>query len=402
MTASEQDSHTFPFQELGIAEHLCRALDSQGIGEPMGAQREAIPALLAGEDLCIESHTGSGKTLAYLLPLMTKIDSSRLETQVLIVAPTHELVLQIHKVCHELAQKSNSGLRVLLLLGGTSIDRQLDKLKKKPHIVVGSLGRVLELMDRKKLKVKGIKSLVLDEADGLFSGDKLEQTHELIKAMPDERQLVFVSATTQQKTASQIKIHSPAIVTVGQAEAEDASASPRKATISPLIEHCYIELEQRDKPEVLRKILHASKADRIIVFVHKSEMAEELTERLEFHNISVSNLHGARHKLDRAKAMEDFRNSKSKVLITSDVAARGIDIAGVTHVVNYDPPASSLDYTHRAGRVGRAGLAGTAISLISENEMRMVKRYRRELGIEVTEVYLREGAILPVAQAKEE
>ena len=359
------------FSDLGIAPALESALAADGITEPTAIQVEAIPALLAGKNAYISSETGTGKTLAYLLPLFAQIDPGQRTLQVIIVVPTHELAMQIFAVGRDLAQQAGLHIRVQALIGGVSTKRQLEKLKSKPHIIVGTPGRISELIKIRKIKPHTVKSIIVDEVDRLLVGESLTEIRGIIKATLRERRLVFVSATQRAETSQEAAVLAPDLVQI-RAGADQVNAA---------IEHFYIECEERDKPEVLRKLLRALRPERAIVFMHRNANAEVLAAKLAYHQIAVVDLHGAHDNARRKKAIDDFRQADAKVLIASDIAARGLDIRGVSHVFNFDIPTQSKDYLHRVGRTSRAGSAGCAVSLMTAQELRLVKRYRSELDI---------------------
>lgn len=372
------------FEELKVAPALIAALARQKIAVPTAIQAAALPLLAEGKDAYLRAETGTGKTLAYLLPLFARIVVEEAATQVVVLAPTHELAIQIHRACCDLATAAGLALRSVLLIGGTPLDRQVEKLKKKPHVVVGTPGRVVDLLRAGKLKVHLVKCLVLDEADRLLAAEGLPLIDAIVRALPRRRQTLFVSATeTPEASATAAKI-APDHVVVATAA----------APISAAIEHLYLVCEARDKPDLLRKLLHALEPERAIVFVHRNETAEEVAAKLEYHHIAVADLHGAFDKLDRKEAMDDFRRGKVRVLLASDVAARGLDIAGVSHVFNLDVPTLSKAYLHRVGRTARAGATGTAITLLGQTELRLIDRFARELGIELQAVRLREGRVV--------
>ena len=359
------------FSDLGIAPALESALAADGITEPTAIQVEAIPALLAGKNAYISSETGTGKTLAYLLPLFAQIDPGQRTLQVIIVVPTHELAMQIFAVGRDLAQQAGLHIRVQALIGGVSTKRQLEKLKSKPHIIVGTPGRISELIKIRKIKPHTVKSIIVDEVDRLLVGESLTEIRGIIKATLRERRLVFVSATQRAETSQEAAVLAPDLVQI-RAGTDQVNAA---------IEHFYIECEERDKPEVLRKLLRALRPERAIVFMHRNANAEVLAAKLAHHQIAVVDLHGAHDNARRKKAIDDFRQADAKVLIASDIAARGLDIRGVSHVFNFDIPTQSKDYLHRVGRTSRAGSAGCAVSLMTAQELRLVKRYRSELDI---------------------
>jgi len=374
------------FSELGILPALIAALERQGIVEPMPIQVEALPALMAGKDAYLTSETGTGKTLAYLLPLLSRIDTALAATQVVVVVPTHELAIQIQRQVCDLVQDAGLPVRTLLLIGGTLMQRQLDKLKKKPQIIVGSPGRIFELIDMGKLKMQAVRSLVIDEADRLLVGNSLDPIRKIISAAPARRQMIFVSATEQPECAKELAVLAPGLTTLRAG----------LGAVNQNIDHTFIVCERRDKPDVLRKLLHALKPKRAIVFVHRNESAELIAAKLAHHKVAAADLHGAVDKSERKKAMDDFRGDRVTVLIASDVAARGLDIRGVTHIFNFDIPTESKAYLHRVGRTARAGVKGHAVSLMTDEEVRLVRRYRSELGIEMTQVRLREGVVMSV------
>jgi len=377
------------FSDLGVSLHFSDALFKQSISEPTPIQIAAIPVLLEGkQDAYLQAETGTGKTLAYLLPLYTKIDPLAATAQVIVVAPTHELAIQIQRQCTDLSQLSGIPIRVLLLIGGTSRDRQLDKLKKKPHVIIGSPGRIKELIDDGKIRAHTVTAVVIDEADRLLASEGLSDIRRIIKATSHERKLIFVSATEHSDSAEAVTSLSPDITRI------KSGAAP----VNDKIEHLYLMCDERDKPELVRKLIHALRPERAMIFVHRNDTVQILADKLSHHKMRVADIHGAYKKEDRKKAMDDIRSGKVDVLIASDVAARGLDIKGVTHVFNLDVPTESGAYLHRVGRTGRAGEKGVAISLVSGPQERAVERFRKELGIVMTEVYLREGQVRVVGE----
>ena len=374
------------FAEFGLGDALVRALDKEGIVQPMPIQTVALSALLAGESAYVSAETGTGKTLAYLLPIFAQTDASVANAQAIVLAPTHELASQIHQQALRLAQNSGLPIRSLLLIGGTNTKRQIEKLKKKPQLIVGSVGRVLELIRSKKLKVPAVKVVVIDEADRMLFGDSLAKVHDFIKTLPVRPQLIFVSATEQSGSLAEVQKLVPDYVklTVGANR------------VNPQIQHLFFVVEAREKADLLRRLIRAIDPERALVFVHRNKDAELVKAKMEHYRIPVGDLNGTRDKLERKRAMDEIRSGKMQVLIASDVAARGLDIKGVTHIFNYDAPSSCKDYLHRVGRTGRAGQEGYAISLMTPQETRLADRYETELGIELTEAFIREGQIFAV------
>lgn len=376
------------FADLGISEPLVRALEKEGISQPMPVQNIAIPSLLIGTDAYVSAETGTGKTLAYLLPIFGKIDPSVPNTQAIVLAPTHELASQIHQQALRLAQNSGLSIKSLLLIGGASTKRQVEKLKKKPQLVVGSAGRILELIRTKKLKVPRVGTVVVDEADRMLCGESARTVQDVLQTLPVKPQLIFVSATVQQESLSLANDWVP--------DLEHLSAAANQ--INNSIQHLYFTIEERSKADLLRKLIRAIDPERALVFVHRNKDAELVASKMEHYGIPAANLHGAHGKLARKKALDDIRSGKVSILIASDIAARGLDIRGVTHIFNYDAPSSSKDYLHRAGRTGRAGEEGFALSLMTQQETRLAARYESELSIEMIEAFIREGEIYAVEE----
>ena len=399
------------FTDLQLPPDLIAALSKQQISEPTPIQSAALPVLLAGKDAYLKAETGTGKTLAYLLPLMARIDLAQVATQVVIVAPTHELSIQIHRQSCDLAQNAGRAIRSVLLIGGTATARQIEKLKSKPHVVVGSPGRIVELIERGKLKTTHLRAIVVDEADRLLQDENLKWIQKIVGLAPPARQLIFASATIEAQTREVLATLSPEAVTL----------SPSTAAVNENIQHLYLICEERDKPDVLRKLLHAFDVPRSIVFVHRNEVAERVAAKLAHHKLAVADLSAGLDKLDRKHAMDGIRSGAINIMIASDLAARGLNITAVTHVFNLDVPTTSQAYLHRVGRTGRvpagdslasphwgfprsplgrrsvAGAQGTAISLLTEIEARLVRRYEQELGIIMQCVKVRDGHISPAS-----
>lgn len=373
------------FADLGMPAHLVAVLTKLGIDTPTPIQHLAIPVLMTGESASLRAETGTGKTLAFLLPILAALEPGRAETQAVIVAPTHELAIQIHRQCTDLAQHGRLPVRALLLIGGTPIARQLDKLKSKPHIAVGSPGRIREHMDAGKLKTQAVRTFVVDEADRLLAGEELGVVRAIVRRLRAERQLVFVSATEAPECARAMAELAPGI----------RSLHAGVQAVSEHIRHLYTVCEERDKPDVLRSLLHATTPTRALVFAHQNETAERVAGKLRYHRFGVVELHAGLDKQSRKQSMDDFRAGTAQVLVASDVAARGLDIAGVTHVFNLDAPSTSMAYLHRVGRCGRAGARGEAVTLMTERDTRLVGRFERELGITMEQVRTREGRLMP-------
>jgi ATP-dependent RNA helicase DeaD len=371
------------FTDLLLPTDLIAGLAKQQISDPTPIQSAAIPLLMAGKDVYLNAETGTGKTLAYLLPLFARMDHALAATQVVVVAPTHELAIQIHRQSCDLAQNAGRAIRSVLLIGGTATARQIEKLKGKPQVVVGSPGRIVELIERGKLKMQHIRGIVVDEADRLLHEESLTWIQKIVRQAPAARQLIFASATIEPQTRDVMAALSPEAVVL----------RPGAEAVNENIQHLYLICEERDKPEVLRKLLHAFDVPRAIVFVHRNDVAERVAAKLAHHKLAVADLNAELDKMERKRAMDGIRSDTVRIVIASDLAARGLNIPGVTHVFNLDVPTMSNAYLHRVGRTGRAGAQGMAISLLTEIEARLVRRYEQELGIVMQCVRVRDGHV---------
>ncbi|WP_308780584.1 DEAD/DEAH box helicase [uncultured Clostridium sp.] len=371
------------FKNLKINENLIKGLNIIGIEEPTEIQKEVIPVALDGENLIGQSETGTGKTLAYLLPTLEKIDISKKEMQCIILAPTHELAIQINNTINELKQVASLDITSTALIGSANIKRQIESLKAKPHIIVGSAGRILELIGKKKVSAHTIKTIIIDEVDKLLDKNNLSVVKNIIKATQKQTQVMMFSATLNNKTLDIAKTLKENIKVI----------SVKNNKVNENINHNYIKTDSRRKIETLRKLINATKAERILVFNNDIYTTNTTIENLTASNIKVAAIGGNNKMEERKKALEDFRKGKIQVLIASDVAARGLDIKGVTHVINIDIPEDSNDYLHRAGRVGRAGEIGEVFSIVSDREEKIIKIHEKNFKINITEKQLYKGNI---------
>jgi superfamily II DNA/RNA helicase len=349
---------------------LQEAWNKSGFQEPTAIQREAIPLITDGKDVIAESPTGTGKTLAYLLPLLDKIDTDHQSLQALVLASSQELVMQIFQEFQKWSE--GSGIRGTSIIGGANLKRQLEKLKKRPHVIFASPGRLLELIKQKKVKMHEVKLLVLDEADQLLTSEHLGSVQSIVKSTMSDRQVVLFSATLNpatEKTARELT-GAPEIVKV----AKDEAAS------SGEVEHIYFSCERREKIKLLEKVARME-GSKTLAFINDISELQVMKEKFDYKALSAGVLHSEMRKLERQAVLKDFRDGKIKMLIATDVAARGLDIQGITHVVQIDLPKDITQYIHRAGRTGRMGANGTVISLVTDREERELKQFCRELNV---------------------
>jgi len=373
------------FDQFGLDEALVAALKQEGILEPTAIQEQTIPFILENRDVVGQSETGTGKTLAFLLPIFQKIDTQKRETQAMILTPTHELAIQIQREIENLTKDSGLAVTSTAIIGNVNITRQIEKLKEKQHIIVGSSGRILELIQKKKITSQTIKTIVLDEADRLLDENNSQSVKAVIKTTLSRTQLLLFSATlpsvTLQRASELLK--NPEVIRVTD-----------KVMIAPTITHMYFSAEQRDKIEVLRKLVRMVIPPRALIFINKSEEIEKMVEKLKFHGLEAEGIYGGASKINRRKAMDEFKSGKISLLVASDLAARGLDIKGITHIFNLDLPEDPQLYLHRVGRTGRAGESGLAISIVNFKEVPYIKRLESMFEISISHKEMLQGKMV--------
>lgn len=373
------------FDSLNLNPSLITALEKENITVPTEIQRMVIPHAMENRDLIVQSETGTGKTLAYLLPLFQKLNISSREMQAIILVPTHELAIQVQRQIERLSMNSELKAASAPVIGNVNIDRQIEKLKEKPHIIVGSPGRILELIKKKKISAHTVRTIILDEGDRLTDESNLEIVTAVIKSTLKERQLMMFSATMPQDTIARAKTIMKEALVVKTGENISVPAS---------IEHSYFFAEQRDKIEVLRKLVRIMNPQKAIVFVSHGEEIEIMAEKLKYHGIKAEGIHGANIKSDRKKTMEDFRSGRLQLLVASDLAARGLHLDGITHIFNMNISEDPKDYLHRVGRTGRNGNTGTAVSIITSRELPLIRMYEKVLKIKIAHRDMYMGRII--------
>ena len=333
-------------------------------------QAQTIPLIAAGQDVIAESPTGTGKTLAYLLPVLNKIDPKKQNAQAVILASSQELVMQILSEVQKWG--AGSGITSTSLIGGANPKRQLEKLKKSPNLIVGTPGRVNELIKQKKLKMHEVKTIVLDEGDQLLTPEHRNTLDSIIKSTLADRQVLLFSATLPNHTENAAKelTKDPEVIKIKQ----------DSTIVSAEVEHLYFISEQRDKIKILEK-LSRLKQFKGLIFLKDIGNLQVAVEKLNFKNIPARMLHSELTKQQRQANLKQFREGENEMLLVTDIAARGLDIKGVTHVVHYDFPRDREQYIHRSGRTGRFGAEGTVISIVNEREERELKKFCKELGV---------------------
>jgi len=361
-----------PFSSLGLFVPLLRAISEKKYLAPTPVQTAAIPVILRGGDLRASAQTGSGKTAAYALPILQKLlegrGGSNHYVEVLILVPTRELAMQIGESFRSYARYSSTQIKILTVFGGVSINPQMMALRSGANIVVATPGRLLDLVEHNALRLNAITTLVLDEADKLFELGFADELTRVLEILPTRRQTLLFSATFP-----------PAV----QALAETILRTPTRIDIEPTvatqpaITQRAITVDAARRTQLLRHLIQESGWTRVLVFVATKYSTEHVAEKLRRAEINATAFHGELSQGARTQALADFKAAKIQVLIATDVAARGIDIAQLPVVVNYDLPRSAVDYTHRIGRTGRAGESGIAVSFVtaeSEAHFRLIEK----------------------------
>jgi ATP-dependent RNA helicase DeaD len=368
------------FASFGFRPELMQGIQDLYYKEPTPIQEEAIPLILEGKDVIGQAQTGTGKTAAFMLPILQSLQEHKKDIQALILTPTRELSVQIAREVEKLGK--HMGVNVLSLHGGTDIDRQLSKLKDTVHIVVGTPGRVLDHMKRGSLHFGRISTLVLDEADKMMEMGFLEDVEQVIVHTPAQRQVLLFSATmpdTVKRLAHRFMKQPPHI-----------KIESKQKTVER-IEQFYYVVNQSDKTDALVDVLEQEQPYLTIIFANTQVRVQQLTARLQENGLQAEALYGDLSQRKREQLMKQFREIRFQYLIATDIAARGLDVEGVTHVINYDLPNDVESYIHRVGRTGRAGEKGKAISLISPRQKNLMARFAKATKANIEERILQPG-----------
>lgn len=350
------------FLELGIRQEIYSALQEKGIVEPTPVQIQAVPALIAGKDVIVQSQTGTGKTLAFLLPILEKIKIASPVVQALVITPTRELALQITAVAEGLADVL--GVRVLTVYGGQAVDRQLRKLERGPQLVIGTPGRLLDHLRRKTIGLSGVTQLVLDEADQLLHMGFLDEVEDIIRQTSANRQTMFFSATIPARIR-QLSVNY-------MKKPLNIHIQSQKVTLDE-IKQIIVEITEEEKLDKLCSMINEYQPYLAMVFCHTKQRVSTLTAALAQRGYLVDELHGELSQAKRTLVMKRFSSAKLQILVATDIAARGLDVEGVTHVFNYDIPHDAESYIHRIGRTGRAGEKGMAITFVNSRQYRYLR-----------------------------
>jgi ATP-dependent RNA helicase DeaD len=388
------------FAALGLRDELLAALDDLGYEEPTPIQRETIPILLTGRDLLGQAATGTGKTAAFALPALQMIDASRREPQVLVLVPTRELAVQVSEAMFKYGREL--GVKVVPVFGGQPIGRQLQALDRGVHVVVATPGRALDHIGRGSLGLDAIRTVILDEADEMLDMGFTDDIESILQSTPDDRQTVLFSATMPSRITSIAKRYqrNPERITIGRPDSEPGAKALVRQTV-------YV-VQRAHKPSALGRILDIEAPKAALVFCRTRTEVDQLTETMNGRGYRAEALHGGMDQAQRDRVMARLRDGTAELLVATDVAARGLDVDTLTHVVNYDVPSAAESYVHRIGRVGRAGREGVAITLAEPRERRGLENIERltkqkfEIATVPTVADLRERQIeLTVAAVRE-
>ncbi|MEF9840985.1 MAG: DEAD/DEAH box helicase, partial [Raoultibacter sp.] len=337
------------FNDLGLSETSLAAVKRLGYTEPTPVQQQAIPLALQGHDLIAAAKTGTGKTAAFALPSMDKLGHIQhgQGPSMLVVSPTRELASQIAAVCETIAQDTHH--RIVTVVGGMSYDPQITKLKNGVDILIATPGRLIDLMERKAVKLNNVSVLILDEADRMLDMGFLPPMKKIIAATPRQRQTLLFSATIDRKIMDSVGylLHDPSFVEISH-----------KGETADTVEQYIIRTPQTRKPELLCAVLQEKGCERVIVFARTRSRADSCTRRLRKAGFAAEAIHSDRSQAQRKRALDGFSKGKTDILVATDVLARGIDVSNVDYVINYDLPDMPEDYIHRIGRTGRAGEDG--------------------------------------------
>ena len=346
------------FTELHLSENILKAVEKAGFEKPSPIQELTIPLALEGKDVIGQAQTGTGKTAAFGLPTLDKIDTSRHVVQALVIAPTRELAVQGQEELFRFGREK--GVKVRSVYGGSSIEKQIKALRSGAHIVVGTPGRLLDLIKRKALKLDHVETLILDEADEMLNMGFLEDIEAIISRVPENRQTLLFSATMPE-----------AIKRIGvkfMYDPEHVRVAAKELT-TDLVDQYYIRVKEQEKFDTMTRLIDVERPELAIVFGRTKRRVDELTRGLKLRGYRAEGIHGDLDQGKRLRVLRDFKNDNIDILVATDVAARGLDISGVTHVYNYDIPQDPESYVHRIGRTGRAGKHGQSVTFVAPNEM---------------------------------
>jgi ATP-dependent RNA helicase RhlE len=362
-------SATETFDAIGLSAEVLKAVRDAGYTIPTPIQSEAIPLILKGRDVMGLAQTGTGKTAAFTLPIVERLVGGPRRTRALVLTPTRELCVQVEESVHKYARHSQ--LSVVSVYGGVPLDPQQKKLRAGVDIVVATPGRLIDHLERQNVVFDDLEVLVLDEADRMLDMGFAPQINRIVADIPSYRQTLLFSATMPPEVEALARkyLRKPIVVQVG-----------RRSQAANTVTHAVYPVPRDRKSELLARLLREETLDSVLVFTRTKHGADRVVRHLERENIASTAMHADKTQPQRTKALQDFKSGKVRVLVATDIAQRGLDISGITHVINYDVPQQAEDYVHRIGRTGRAAKEGDAFTFMSPDEIAMVKSIERIIG----------------------
>jgi len=375
VTEVEEAGGARSFRELGLSEEILTTLEELGYEEPTPIQAQAIPELLGGHDVIGQAQTGSGKTAAFGLPMLEYIEPENEETQAIVLTPTRELCIQVTQAMRAYAEHLD-GVEIVAVFGGAPIKEQQARLRHGAQVVVATVGRMMDLISRQSLVLTAARYVVLDEADEMLDLGFIEDVEKILRLCPSGRQTALFSATMPAPVArlAEEYMYDPTTIRV----------TPRKLTVDT-VEQAYVEVDQRKKLDRLVEVLRAEEPEQAIIFARTKIGAAKLGKQLDDKGLRVKALHGDLTQGQRDGVMISFKEHKTPLLVATDIAARGLDIEHVTHVINYDLPNNTEIYVHRIGRTGRVGRTGRAITFVTPKQVPDLKAIERGVKVSIGE-----------------
>jgi ATP-dependent RNA helicase DeaD len=354
------------FQELGLSKEVMKAIERMGFEETTPIQAKTIPLSLQNKDVIGQAQTGTGKTAAFGIPIVEKVDVKNGAIQALVVAPTRELAIQVSEELYKIGAVKR--VRVLPIYGGQDIERQIRALKKHPHVIVGTPGRIIDHINRGTLRLEHVRTVVLDEADEMLNMGFIEDIEAILRHVPTERQTLLFSATMPDpiRRIAERFMNDPELVKV----------KAKEMTV-PNIQQYYLEVHEKKKFDILTRLLDIQAPELAIVFGRTKRRVDELAEALNLRGYAAEGIHGDLSQAKRLSVLRKFKEGSIEILVATDVAARGLDISGVTHVYNFDIPQDPESYVHRIGRTGRAGKTGVAMTFVTPREIGQLHHIER-------------------------
>ena len=361
------------FKDLGLSDSVLKAVSRMGFEVPTPIQEKAIPLAMLGQDIIGQAQTGTGKTAAFGIPMVEKLEREAGSVKGLVVAPTRELAVQVAEELNSIGQVK--GIRALPVYGGQDINRQIRSLKNRPQIIVGTPGRLMDHMRRKTVRLQEVSMVVLDEADEMLNMGFIDDIEVILQDVPTERQTMLFSATMPKPIQDLARRF--------MKDAKLIGVTSKEITV-PNTEQFYLEVHERQKYDVLCRVLDIQSPDLAIIFSRTKKRVDELHEALVKRGYSAEAIHGDLTQAKRDSVMRNFRGGVTEILVATDVAARGIDVGGVTHIYNFDIPQDPENYVHRIGRTGRLGKAGIATTFVTPRELDHLRLIERMIGKKIS------------------